>query len=719
MIVLLVIAPLCWLPTRWLAPEFYDTPRRLLLLFGTGLLLTLWLAEWAVRGGVRQRRHPLDLPVAIFAGALLVSGVFGAYPRFTFASAAFVEDNTFLPWAISLLLYLLTRVYLPARADLLPLAIGWSVCGGLTAIIGLADLAGKWGMTAVPDRLAGCLTNPMLTGSYFALLVPLTLGTALAVERRALRALLLVCAVLILTALAFTLTRGAWAGLVLGLLLLAVWYFSMPGRCPVMRCSRQAWWITGVAVLALLAVCAGSAPLRQRWSSIANLRDATVQTRLLYMRGAGRMFLARPISGWGANTIAPVFPQFRPSTQLFEQGMPINESMISSLPHNLPLQIAAEMGLLGLIAFAWLLVVAGRVGRQVEHGDALGLGLMGMLTVYLGCTLFAWDILPTQLPFWVGLACLAALTPSSPPPAPMTPIRTPWPVLAALIVGCGTLVVSTGQLIAAVRYQQGVTEIARAGSVVATDPAESRHIIAAAIVTLRDGQGWTLAPDLHFDTQLFDAYQQQAAVARSAEDAATAETHMLEAGQAALAILDREWQMRRKMSLYYLTHGRFDDARRLLEPLDRFEPHSAEVQLRFALLASAQGDFAEAEQRATRAVALSPSSVEAYALLGYYQYALYDRHDPRGQALLSDALRNFDQAATTGKDLRKVFPTPALLDYTLALLAVQRTESALEIGRLLRGQPEFSTLCRRMRAAAPADEGQRLVQRLQSSPAHP
>lgn len=70
--------------------EFYEMPKLALLVIATVLLLGLWIFSWILKGKVQITRTPLDIPLLLFLGIVLVStyfsdskyqAIYGVFPR--------------------------------------------------------------------------------------------------------------------------------------------------------------------------------------------------------------------------------------------------------------------------------------------------------------------------------------------------------------------------------------------------------------------------------------------------------------------------------------------------------------------------------------------------------------------------------------------------------------------------------------------------------------
>jgi hypothetical protein len=113
---------------------------------------------------------------------------------------------------------------------------------------------------------------------------------------------------------------------------------------------------------------------------LALARPNTVSKRLGTWEEAGRLFLERPLVGWGSGSY------------------PLLSENETEHPHadSLPMTIAAENGLLGLLAFGWLAVEFARIVARSD--DPARLGLVAFATHNLVDCMLWW--------YWVGIAAV-------------------------------------------------------------------------------------------------------------------------------------------------------------------------------------------------------------------------------------------------------------------------------------------------------------------------
>jgi putative inorganic carbon (HCO3(-)) transporter len=156
-----------------------------------------------------------------------------------------------------------------------------------------------------------------------------------------------------LLALILSLSRGAWASFLAGM----IFYFGM-----VWRQERRSlvWIVVGMMIALVLAggflLKANRGPLMKRIATIESYlsdpEEITNDTRLLLWKSALDMVQDKPFTGTGWGTFQSAFPSYRPP-QSFKGGV---------FAHNDYLQIAAGMGLPGLIFFLIFIVMVFREG---------------------------------------------------------------------------------------------------------------------------------------------------------------------------------------------------------------------------------------------------------------------------------------------------------------------------------------------------------------------
>ena len=286
----------------------------------------------------------------------------------------------------------------------------------VTCVIGIRQLYGDSGELArwadpnsVADgtvRIYSTLENPNLLAGYLLPVLPLALVALLSWPGRARKLFALTALVLGISALVLTYSRGAWMGLVAEaaviLLLLAV------------RATR-AWPLLWRRLLPLLLLLGGAAllvilvtqvePLRVRvMSLVAGRQDSSNNFRINVWLAALDMVQARPWLGIGPGNDA--FNQIYP---LFQQP---KFNALSA--YSIPLELAVEAGIPGLLAGIGLLLASLRSATSLWRSDScFSLPALAAIAVIVGLTVqgltdtifFRPEV---QLSGWFCIATLAA-----------------------------------------------------------------------------------------------------------------------------------------------------------------------------------------------------------------------------------------------------------------------------------------------------------------------
>ncbi|RPJ57590.1 MAG: O-antigen ligase family protein [Acidobacteria bacterium] len=191
---------------------------------------------------------------------------------------------------------------------------------------------------------------------------------------------------LLLFALLLTMTRSAWVGAILGLILVAS-----------VRNYRLVLLAVGLVALVWLTL---PGRFNDRIKSSFDPEDTTNRVRVELLRTGVNFIRSHPYTGVGPRMVSRMFPDYRVTREFPDWAY--------QHLHNNAVQIAAEMGLLGLAAWlgiwlklAWDLVSFLRMAR--EKGDRLLLastvGGLGSLLAFLAAGLFEYNFGDSELLF--------------------------------------------------------------------------------------------------------------------------------------------------------------------------------------------------------------------------------------------------------------------------------------------------------------------------------
>lgn len=364
------------------AVDLFILPRTALVV-GFGVLLPALAVALAWPPSATWRR--LGLPVAAVAAAAVLAAVFSINPWLSVAGAYTRYESMLV------------------RLAYLGLLAGTAVlCGGGAPnsrervlrlfLVGctVAALEAVWqGARHELARPDGNLGQPGLLGALLAMAVPVALQVGLR-DWRWLPVLLPLGA-----GLYYSASRAGWLGALAGCVVFAVLVVPRRWRQPALAVAGAA---LAIAILVLLL-----SPLRA-------LNQDTGGARLGVWSDSLRMIAARPLTGWGEDATGLVFGRFQ--THDWEPGNTFDRI------HDQPLDLLVAQGILGGMAWAWLL---GSLGLRWARGWLSGArGLAGpaaACVAYLAWSLLNFDWAPATGAFYV-LAGVAWAAVRNPPPQP-------------------------------------------------------------------------------------------------------------------------------------------------------------------------------------------------------------------------------------------------------------------------------------------------------------
>ncbi len=329
------------------APWFERAATLLMLGFVAAVQVSIVVAQvllgaavlcWAVQM-VRAKERPavpaFFWPIVAFAGASLVSVFFSIDP-----AASFQPIKKLVLFVSVPLIYNLARGRRAATVVDVVLSVG-----AISAALGIVQY-GILEYDFLGQRPHGSLGHYMTYSGLLMLVVCVAVGRLVfGVRYRTWPALLMPALVV---ALAATFTRSAWVGACIGVgLLFVLKDFRLVALLPVVVAVFFAFAPEGIA---------------QRMVSTFDLHDPTNRDRLAMLRTGSAIVRDHPLTGVGPNMIERVYPDYR---------QPDAVQAVNVHLHNVPLQLAAERGLLTLAAWLWLVValVVGLIRVFRQHTD--------------------------------------------------------------------------------------------------------------------------------------------------------------------------------------------------------------------------------------------------------------------------------------------------------------------------------------------------------------
>ncbi|MFH0911367.1 MAG: tetratricopeptide repeat protein [Planctomycetota bacterium] len=409
--------------------------------------LFFWLAGAMARGRLALPPRRLIVAIFLFWGVNLASYFWSAFPLTSGAEL----------WRISVLLFLalLAAAHMTAPKDRgrlgYAVALGsLFVAGyGMAQWLGLDPIQWKTGTTNTPvsmSRIFSSLGNPNMLAAYCVGVLPLLWFGVLRARDPVLRGLSAAAGGAIFLCLFLTQSRGGFLGLAASALFLVAY-----NRRTLLAFFRRRWILALLLGLVLLGATACVArPMLRRFAAMLKpvpQRKGLVDLRILIWEGAVKNFAQHPVFGTGIGTFKTYFPRYRdPDFQKYE--LP-NRTLHA---HSEYLEVLSDMGMIGLLAFGFLLwaffargvsALRGRDPDRRMEAQAVLASLIGILAHNLLCVNMRWPA--NAYLVWLLLGWLSALSDDPlpwivmlPPGLRNVPVRAALSV--ALAVGIGVLV---------------------------------------------------------------------------------------------------------------------------------------------------------------------------------------------------------------------------------------------------------------------------------------
>ena len=370
----------------------------------------------------RVRPNWPDIAVGIFAGLAVLATVFSVAPGLSLEGEHFQWQGL-----VSLLLY--ATAYAVARTVLrdepgfraffaaLALATLVVATYGLLQQVGLDPV---WGVLN-KGRIFSTLGQANNLAAFLVLTIP-CVGALVAVGGRVLRAVAGATLLVAIVALALTLSRGSYLGLLAGLVTMAGVLVPVlaPVLAPSIRFDRRRVQAGLLLLAAAIVLVVALPPAREqavrvveRGSSILSGRDSSSETHLDLWAVGVRITLDHPLLGTGPDTYATEFPLYR-NIVLPPERAGLLAKFRPESPHDVYLAISSGLGMPALAAYLALIALALiRAARSVRGSSGairfMGVALIGAIVGHVVTDAFMTAELTGSWLFWTFLGAAVSL----------------------------------------------------------------------------------------------------------------------------------------------------------------------------------------------------------------------------------------------------------------------------------------------------------------------
>jgi len=341
-------------------------------------------------------RQPLVVEVLALTSMLSASTLLSIDPGLSFWGS---YDRQFglLTWLALVGLFLTASLVFDKakRRQMLSKVLIW---GSMPVIIyaiiqGLGADPFSWDSNGA-SAVLGTMGRSNFLGSYLILVIPLTVVDLMSAERQPAKVLLLAGQIAVL---GLTRARAAWLGLMAAAIVFGLLWLVVNGRKDLARRLIFAGLLLVIFFVALGLTVGLPSSLFDGGSTAARL---TIWQAIL------PLLRSRPLLGFGPDTIQLPFQNVFPPELVYYQG----RHLVVDRAHNIWLDIGVTSGLLGLAAYVFILLRAGRIlwgklhKRSIGHRPIVHIAIIAALFGHLTELQFGFETIGTAILFWLLLA---------------------------------------------------------------------------------------------------------------------------------------------------------------------------------------------------------------------------------------------------------------------------------------------------------------------------
>ena len=296
--------------------------------------------------------------------------------------------------------------------------------GSLLGIYGIFQYNGIdfsfWAHNIGRQQVFGLFGNVNYFAEYLIVPLPIAVSLFFVSQNKLKKFLLLIGIISMGASLVATFTRGSYIGFGVSLIFMFFLFVYSRGK-RFIKDNKSIFIILALMVILFTSLMVIPTPLNKSGTAIEKIKSRisisqltqspSIKRRIATWKFTALMIKDHPLIGSGIGTYK--YNTLKYQAEFFKQGE--NRSLyphgFAEKAHNEYLQLWAEMGIIGLIIFIWLIVNYFSFGIKIlkkiknEHKQGIIIGLMGSVLAVLVDALFGFPLhLPaTIILFWVSI----------------------------------------------------------------------------------------------------------------------------------------------------------------------------------------------------------------------------------------------------------------------------------------------------------------------------
>jgi O-antigen ligase/Tfp pilus assembly protein PilF len=380
------------------------------------LALMFWFLKMISREEIKFISKPLNFPLLSFMAICLLSLIW---------SNSFFVSLIELPLFLSgPLLYFVIINNINDERQINRILDILLLIGALFGIYGILQYNGIdfsfWTHNTGRSKVFGLFGNVNYFAEYLIIPLPIVVSLFFVTQNKLKKILLLIGIIVMGASLMATFTRGSYLGFGVSLIFMFFLFQISRGK-KFIKNNKNIFIIILLAIFTIIFLFVVPTPLSKSGTAIEKIKSrisisqltqsSSIKRRIATWKFTGMMIKDHPILGSGIGTFK--YNDLRYQAKFFAQGE--NRSLypygFAGKAHNEYLQLWAELGIIGLGIFAWLIISYFSCGLKIlrklkdEYKQGIIIGLMGAVVAVLVDGIFGFPLhLPaTVILFWLSI----------------------------------------------------------------------------------------------------------------------------------------------------------------------------------------------------------------------------------------------------------------------------------------------------------------------------
>ena len=419
LIALIILTPLVFYPYL---VRIFNPPKELAFNILVIIGLMFWFLKMTAQEEFKITRTPLNLPVLAFMAICSLSLFWSNSPM-----VSLLEFTLFLAGPI---LYFIVANNVKNECQINRLLAILLFISTILGIYGIFQYNGIdfsfWKANVGRNQVFGLFGNVNYFAEYMIVPLPLAISLFFATRNRTRKILLLVGILAMGGSLILTFTRGSYLAIGISSIFMFLLYLVSQGKSFIKKHKKIFILILAIIILITFIFTLPN-PLNKPGTTISKIKERisisqftqgySIRRRITTWKFTIMMIKDHPLLGSGIGTFK--YNSLNYQAKFFDQEN--NRSLypygVADKAHNEYLQLGAEVGMLGLGIFIWLIISYFRYGLKIlkklkdKYKQGILIGLMGGVMAVLIDAIFGFPLhLPATLVlFWLFIGLIASI----------------------------------------------------------------------------------------------------------------------------------------------------------------------------------------------------------------------------------------------------------------------------------------------------------------------